>query len=130
MILAELIWLTFFWLTASLMSYGVDPKLKSVLPHRAFQNAMIIPRAIGIRSAFAAALCALTIAGVWYGLVELHVEPLYGFVIFGGTFLIAISLGATLAASLGQAGIQVLPVAEVEPDAKAEAFERELASQR
>ena len=129
-ILAELIWLTFFWLTASLMSYGVDPKLKSVLPHRAFQNAMIIPRAIGIRSAFAAALCASTIAGVWYGLVELHVEPLYGFVIFGGTFLIAISLGATLAASLGQAGIQVLPVAEVEPDAKAEAFERELASQR
>lgn len=129
-ILAELIWLTFFWLTASLLSYGIDPKLKSVLPHRAFQNAKLIPWAIAVRSAFAAVLCAATIAGVWYGLVQIHVEPFYGFVLFGGTFLTAISLGATLAASLGQTGLRVIPKTDVEPDAKAEAFERELASQR
>lgn len=129
-ILAELIWLTFFWLTAALLSYGIDPRLKSVLPHRAFQNVMLIPWAIAIRSAFAAFLCSATIAGIWYGLVAIHVEPFYGFLIFGGTFLAVISLGATLAASLGQAAIHVIPKAEPKTDAKAEEFERELASHR
>jgi hypothetical protein len=129
-ILAELIWLTFFWLTASLVSYGVDPVLKSVLPHRAFPRARLIPWAIGIRSALGAALCAATIAGIWFGLVQIHVEPFYGFVVVGGTFLVSISLGATLAASLGRAGARVIPRTEVEPDAKTKEFERELASQR
>lgn len=125
-ILAELIWLTFFWFTASLLSYGIDADLKSLLPQRVFRKARVIPKAIAIRSAAGAVLCAATIAGVTFALMQIHTEPFVGFVALGGTIVTALPLTVYLAASLGKAGVSVLPKAEEKVDAKAEEFEREL----
>lgn len=129
-ILAELIWLTFYWLTASLLSYGMDGELKSLLPQRTFQKAKLIPKAIAIRSLAGAALCAATIAVLTDGLAWIHVEPLVGFAVLGGTFLVSLSLAAVLASSLGRAGIRVIPKVKVEADAKTKAFEQELQASR
>lgn len=130
-IFGELIWLTFFWLTASLLSYAIDLKLKAMLPHRAFRKARLIPRAIAIRSAIAAGLCAGTIGGVWMALVEIHENTVGGFAMLSLTFLIAVSLGGVLARSLGRSARGLIPHEKQEPeaDAGAQEFERQLASQ-
>jgi len=130
-IFGELIWLTFFWLTASLLSCAIDLELKAMLPHRAFRKARLIPRAIAIRSAVAAGLCAATIGGVWMGLVEIHENTFGGFLLLSLTFLIAISLGGILAKSLGRSARGLIPreKKEPKPDEGAQEFERQLASQ-
>lgn len=130
-IFGELIWLTFFWLTASLLSYAIDLELKAMLPHRAFRKARLIPRAIAIRSAIAAGLCAATIGGVWMALVEIHENNVGGFLLLSLTFLIAVSLGGVLAKSLGRSAQGLIPHEKKEPeaDAGAQEFERQLASQ-
>ena len=130
-IFGELIWLTFFWLTASLLSYAIDLELKAMLPHRAFRKARLIPRAIAIRSAIAAGLCAATIGGVWTGLVEIHESTVRGYALLSLTFLIAGSLGGVLARSLGGSARGLIPHESqgAKPDAGAQEFERQLASQ-
>ena len=130
-IFGELIWLTFFWLTASLLSYAIDLELKAMLPQRAFRKARLIPRAIAIRSAIAAGLCAATIGGVWMGLVEIHENTVGGYALLSLTFLIAVSLGGVLAKSLGRSARGLIPheKKEPKPDAGAQEFERQLASQ-
>ena len=128
-IFGELIWLTFFWLTASLLSYGIDVELKAMLPHRAFRKATLIPRAVAICSAFAAFLCAGTIAGVWIALVEIHENPVGGFSMLALAFLLAVSLGGVLAKSLGRSARGLIPHEKKQSDASAKEFERELASQ-
>lgn len=129
-IAGELIWLTFFWLTACLLSYGIDAELKSLQPHRAFRKAGHVLQAIAFRSALAAAICAATVAAVWQALIEIHEAPVLGFAILGLAFLPAIGLGAGLAGSIGRVASGLIPRQTERPDSLTEDFEQELASRK
>jgi len=127
-ILAELIWLTVFWLTAALLSVAIDSDWKSALPHRALRKARLIPKSIAIHSAVSAVLCAGTVFGITHSLVTIHTDGFSGIVCMGGTFLTCLLASAALARSLGRTGTSILPEDTAEVDAGIQAFEQELQS--
>jgi len=127
-IVAELIWLTVFWLTSLLISRTTASDWKSILPHRAARKVWLIPKSIAIHSAAGALVCTGTVFGITQSLVRIHISGFSGIVCMAGTFLTSLVAGSALARSLGRAGHSILPEETAPVDAGIQAFEQELPS--
>ncbi|MFP6763958.1 MAG: hypothetical protein VB858_10075, partial [Planctomycetaceae bacterium] len=65
-IVAELIWITSFWMTASLLFSAMDSDWKSSLPHRVLRKVWLIPKSIAIHSVLGSILCTGTVTGITF----------------------------------------------------------------